>query len=287
LRITASKLTPFQPLRNALHKAFLFLVRKKTMVVAIDGMTFQLDLGEVIDASLLLGRYEPDVASIIESFCKPGWTVFDVGANIGAHTLRFAKIIGPSGEVYAFEPTDYAYRKLLKNLSLSGLSSAKAFQLALSDRNLSGQAVNFRSSWRSDGRDVHTTSVVDFVRLDDWCEENAIGRVDCVKLNIDGNEGAVLKGAGRILRKCLPVVIIEVGAWQFRRTEDNPLLLLREMGYRFWDTKTLLEYSDLESIRAVLPLEDDEMAYSINVMAWTRLPDAREGLLPDGAYGAR
>jgi hypothetical protein len=59
------------------------------------------------------------------------------------------------------------------------------------------------------------------------------------------------------------------------------------MGYRFWDTKTLLEYSDLESIRAVLPLEDDEMAYSINVMAWTRLPDAREGLLPDGAYGAR
>ena len=91
-------------------------------------MTFDLDLGEVIDTSLLMGTFEPDVTRIIESFCQPGWTILDVGANIGAHTLRFGKVAGSSGKVYAFEPTEYAYRKLLRNIALDRLDSTEAFR---------------------------------------------------------------------------------------------------------------------------------------------------------------
>jgi len=275
LKVSVAKLAVFRPLRDKLWRAFLFLVRKKTIIAKIDGMTFHLDLGEVIDASLLMGTFEPDVTRIIESFCQPGWTILDVGANIGAHTLRFGKVAGSSGRVYAFEPTDYAYRKLLRNIALDHLDSTEAFQVAVSNRSQSRQTVNYRSSWRSDGRNVSGAGVVDFVRLDDWCAENGVERIDCIKVDVDGDEWPVLQGAEGILRRYRPLIIIEIGAWHFLRTDENPLSLLKELGYRFWDAKTCSEYPDLESIRAVLPAEDYQMGYSINVLAWNRFPEAR------------
>ena len=275
LKVSVAKLAMFRPLRDKLWRVFLFLVRKKTIIAKIDGMTFHLDLGEVIDTSLLMGTFEPDVTRIIESFCQPGWTILDVGANIGAHTLRFGKVAGSSGRVYAFEPTDYAYRKLLRNIALDHLDSTEAFQVAVSNRSQRRQTVNYRSSWRSDGRNMSSASVVDVVRLDDWCAENRVERIDCIKVDVDGDEWPVLQGAEQILRRYRPLIIIEIGAWHFRRTDENPLSLLEELGYRFWDAKTCSEYPDLESIRAVLPAEDDQMSYSINVLAWNCFPEAR------------
>jgi FkbM family methyltransferase len=275
LRVSVGKLALFRPLRDKLWKAFLFVVRKKTMIAKIDGMTFHLDLGEVIDTSLLMGTFEPDVTRIIETFCQPGWTILDVGANIGAHTLRFGKIAGSSGKVYAFEPTEYAYRKLLRNIAVDHLDSTEAFQVAVSNRSQSRQAINYRSSWRTDGRNVSGAGVVDFVRLDDWCAESGIEKVDCIKVDVDGDEWPVLSGAEQILRQYRPLIIIEIGAWHFRRAGENPLSLLKELGYRFWDAKTCSEYLDLESIQAVLPAQDDQMTYSINVLAWNRFPEAR------------
>jgi FkbM family methyltransferase len=275
LKASVGKLAMFRPLRVKLWKAFLFVVRKKTIIAKIDGMTFQLDLGEVIDTSLLMGTFEPDVTRIIETVCQPGWTILDVGANIGAHTLRFGKIAGSSGKVYAFEPTEYAYRKLLRNIAIDHLDSTEAFQVAVSNRSQRRQTVNYRSSWRTDGHNVSGAGVVDFVRLDDWCTENGIEKIDCVKVDVDGDEWPVLKGAEQILRRYRPLVIIEIGAWHFRKADENPLSLLKELGYRFWDAKTCSEYPDLESIQAVLPAKDDQMAYSINVLAWNRLPEAR------------
>jgi FkbM family methyltransferase len=276
LKVSVAQLAVFRPLRDRLWRVFLFLVRKRTIIANIDGMTFDLDLGEVIDTNLLMGTFEPDVTRIIESFCQPGWTILDVGANIGAHTLRFGKVAGSSGKVYAFEPTEYAYRKLLRNIALDRLDSTEAFQVAVSNRKQTQQALNCKSSWRTDGRSVSGAGVVDVVRLDDWCADNGVVRIDCIKVDVDGDEWPVLKGAEQILRRYRPLIIIEIGAWHFRRAEENPLSLLNELGYRFWDAKTCSEYPDLESIRAVLPAEDDQMTYSINVLAWNRFPEARQ-----------
>jgi FkbM family methyltransferase len=177
--------------------------------------------------------------------------------------------------VYAFEPTEYAYRKLLRNIAVDHLDSTEAFQVAVSNRSQSRQAINYRSSWRTDGRNVSGAGVVDFVRLDDWCAESGIEKVDCIKVDVDGDEWPVLSGAEQILRQYRPLIIIEIGAWHFRRAGENPLSLLKELGYRFWDAKTCSEYLDLESIQAVLPAQDDQMTYSINVLAWNRFPEAR------------
>ena len=56
---------------------------------------------------------------------SPGSLVLDIGANIGAHTLHLSKLVGPSGRVMAFEPTDFAFRKLRRNLELNPVLASR------------------------------------------------------------------------------------------------------------------------------------------------------------------
>ena len=262
--------TPFQPLREMYFNGFLRLVRNQRVVRTVEGMTFELDLGEMIDACLFLGQFERDIVALIERLTPPGGTVIDIGANVGAHTLRFAKHVGRSGRVLAVEPTDYAYRKLVRNLSLNAYPYVKAVQLALAERPAPRQTIAFRSSWRSDGQQHSATSVVDFVTLDDCCASEGIARVDLMKLDVDGHEFGVLAGGRRVLHDSRPALLMETGAWHFADPGRNPLVLLRDLGYRFWNTKTLEEFGDLETIQQKLP-SDKEI--SINVLATTTTPE--------------
>jgi FkbM family methyltransferase len=263
--------TPFQPLREAYFRMFLRLVRGRRVIRVVEGMTFELDLGELIDVGVFLERYERDMVVLIERLTQPAWTVLDIGANIGAHTLRFAKLVGGAGRVFAFEPTDYAYHKLTRNLSLNRFPQASAVQVALGEKNDAARNVTFRSSWRSDGRDSTQQTTVDFARLDDWCREHGVARVDLIKLDVDGNEFPVLAGGLEMLQANHPVVLMEAGAYHFRDPARNPLAVLRNFEYRFWDTKTLQEYPNLDAIRRQLPERDDDLGFSINVLAMTAL----------------
>lgn len=262
--------TPFRPIRELYFNTFLRLVRDKQVVRTVEGMTFALDLGEMIDACLFLGQFERDIVGLIERLTPRGGTVVDIGANVGAHTLRFAKHVGPEGRVLAIEPTDYAYRKLVKNLSLNDFPQVKALQLALADRAAPRQTISFRSSWRSDRRQHVATTVVDFVTLDDCCASERITRVDLVKLDVDGHEFGVLAGGLGTLRGSRPALLMETGAWHFEEPTRNPLTLLRDLGYGFWDTRTLEPFADVDAIHRRLPAHDKEI--SINVLAVTEAP---------------
>jgi FkbM family methyltransferase len=202
---------------------------------------------------------------------RPGWTVLDIGANMGAHTLRFSKLVGSGGQVFAFEPMEYAFVKLARNVSLNDAANTHPFRLALSDRNADAQRVSYRSSWALSGERRAESAIVDFRRLDDWCAERRIDAIHVIKLDVDGQELQVLKGALATIERCRPVLLVETGAWHFASPEGNPLQLLAGRGYRFWETTTLTE-TDLVSIRARLPERDDEMAFSINLVASTEAP---------------
>jgi len=263
-------------MREFYLKAFLGLVRNRKTVKTVEGMTFELDLSEMIDACIFLERFEPDIVALIDRLVRPGWIVFDIGANIGAHALRLAKATSPGGRVYAFEPTEFAFRKLQINAALNDFSHLHAYQLALSDRNLQCQRINFRSSWRSDGSRSDAESIVDFQRLDDWCTQQNVDHVDLIKIDVDGNEFAVMSGGERVISACRPTFLIEVGAWHFTDPGRNPLELLHGLGYRFWDSKTLVEYPDLAAIRRLLPERDEELGFSMNLLAATRFPEPRQ-----------
>ncbi len=263
------KYLPTRFIRQAVWDGFLWWCRGKRKVETIDGITFDLDLSEMIDVGIYVNRFEREVTSFIDATCRKGFVVLDIGANIGAHCLRFARIVGKEGKVFAFEPTDFAFNKLKKNISLNNFGNIEAYQVALANQNLAQQTISYRSSWKSDGSQKQASSLVDFVRLDDWAADGKIDRLDIIKIDVDGNEFPVLDGGRELLKKFKPMVIAEVGAWHFEDSQRNPWSILEDMGYRFWDLQTGNEYLSLLKLREKLPLEDKEMGYSMNIVAKT------------------
>jgi FkbM family methyltransferase len=228
--------TPLRPLRRLYFEAFSRLVRHRHVIAQVDSLRYALDLEELIDLVLYLGEYEPDVSEALRRNCFAGAVVLDIGANVGAHTLRLAQLVGNEGRVYAFEPTDYAFTKLTRNLALNPqLTNVVPLRLALSDQTVISGQFEFRATWRPGGDHTSYATTVDFKRLDDWTNESDLPRVDLVKLDVDGHEFEVISGALRLLQRNKPVIVMEVAEYQFENSRRNTLSLLSEAGYSFFD----------------------------------------------------
>jgi tRNA G37 N-methylase Trm5 len=94
-------------------------------VLRRNDITWELGLQEGIDFSIfLLGGFELATLRLHDSILGPGDSVLDVGANIGAHTLPFARLLGKAGRVYAFEPTQFAFEQLRRNVNANPAVSA-------------------------------------------------------------------------------------------------------------------------------------------------------------------
>jgi len=259
--------TPHQSLRSFYYRTFCAMVRNRTVQASIGGIKYQLNLGEVIDIGIYLNSYETDMALAIENFCRPGFIVLDIGANIGAHALPIAKIVGESGKVYAFEPTDYAYSKLVYNISLNQFKNITPIQIVLSDNNLLRQSINFKCSWPTNGKPVERKSIADFIKLDDWCKASKIEHVDLIKLDVDGNEYSVIKGAESLLTIQHPLILMEVWGPNFSDFSRNPFTLLKNFGYRFFHINTEEEYVSIDELRSIVSLDGKLLDLSFNIVA--------------------
>jgi FkbM family methyltransferase len=259
--------TPVPAVRRLYFDAFCRVMRGRRVRATVDGLTFDLDLGEMIDVGVYLEQYEPDVKAALKRHCRPGMTVLDIGANIGAHTLAMGKLVTETGAVYAFEPTDFAYQKLAQNLTLNDAPQVHAVKAALGDVTSERQQVNYRASWRTAGGRQDGTAIVDFVRLDDWCIRNGVEAVGLIKVDIDGNEFPALSGGTRLLERCRPVLVMEAGWPHFADESRNPFSLLQSLGYSFRNARTGDEYRDVAAMARVFPDHDPEMTTSINVVA--------------------
>jgi FkbM family methyltransferase len=137
--------------------------------------------------------------------------VFDIGANIGNHTLAFATC---AGQVHAFEPVPQTFRMLQGNISRNHLSNVQAWNLALSDREEKtciylGKPGNMGMSSLekkdSSGAAVEISSAVG----DAFIRTHAIDRVDFMKIDVEGHEYFVIRGLLETIGKFTPVITLE------------------------------------------------------------------------------
>jgi FkbM family methyltransferase len=211
------------------------------------GIAWHLDLREGIDFSIWLrGCFEPSTIAAYRRELKPGATVIDVGANMGAHTLEFARAVGPQGRVLACEPTAHVFDRLLANLYANPelrprVHADQVMLMASLDEDLPPKLVSSwplgsdperdRTSW---GRAYPTTGA-SISTMDRWVTDQNMDRVDLIKIDVEGNECAVLDGAVDVLRRYQPVIICEVFA--------QPLMA------QGWTVDDLLERFDVAGYR--------------------------------------
>jgi FkbM family methyltransferase len=168
------------------------------------GYKMELDLADYIQRSIFLGTFEPRESAQIRNYLKPGMTFVDVGANVGYYTLLAASLVGGRGRVLALEPSPYAFDRLVETIKRNNLSQVSATQLGLGD--VTGQAQlfsplpgNHSPSMVSNG--VGRPINVPVRRLDDWIREHEIDRIDLMKIDVEGFEPNVIKGAAKYIQQ--------------------------------------------------------------------------------------
>ena len=167
----------------------------------------ELDLSDVIQRDVYAGIYEPFETRHIRKFLRPGMTVVDVGANVGYYTWLAADAVGSSGRVLAIEPGPYAFERLRRVIQTNGLGHVQCRNLAVSDAAGRGTLYvprraegNYNPSLSPYLPDMEPVEVA-LARLDDVLDEAGIGAVDLMKVDVEGHELRVFRGAERSIRQ--------------------------------------------------------------------------------------
>ncbi len=182
------------------------------------------------------GRFERDELTALDDFLAPlaarfaGGSALDVGANIGNHSLFFSRRFA---HVHCFEPNPRTFGLLSVNAQLSAnmILHNKALGDAPGTLTLSYDSLNVGEASlvndSADGTRQHTE--VDVVRLDDLQEQ--FGQVALIKIDVEGFEPEVLRGATDLLRSQKPVVLFEQNRAAFRNGRSEAASLLTDAGY--------------------------------------------------------
>lgn len=232
-------------------------IKPKTVTSTVNDITYELDLSQSIDSSIyFFGCFEADVTKNIAQFTKPGMTVLDIGANIGCHTLPIASLVGNTGKVIAFEPMDWARNKLNKNISLNNFSNISVEKIALSDKHET-QTLRFRSNWPLDNhyqQEANVKQNITLETLDNYVKKMDI-KVDLIKIDVDGYEYKIFKGAHHLLKTHKPIICTEIGHTTQRVGDsvEEMIKFLSSLGYNFYSIKDLKQIHDPMDVIRTLP----------------------------------
>jgi FkbM family methyltransferase len=156
-------------------------------------------------------KYEP-LLEYCDRFVTKGSVVMDCGANQGIYACAFGALVGSDGRVYAFEPQSYAAEALYRNAQLNGFAHVSVEQVAISNTNgtalldVSSGPVSasiLKNMGGSETISVPTLSLTEFAQRID------LQRLDLIKMDIEGAEFDALVGAGPIIVRFRPTIILE------------------------------------------------------------------------------
>jgi FkbM family methyltransferase len=210
------------------------------------------------------------VRKIFAHVVQPGWIIFDVGANLGFYAAIAGRLVGPSGRVYAFEPSQRESQRAEKTLLANGLVNVELYRTAVGDADgevcLTVCDADF-AAYNSIGTVTHPEAVghtshqerVGCRALDSFVAEKQLRRVDLVKIDVEGAEELVLRGAQKLLSASdAPLVLSEIPtltALGVGSSAKAVLDLLRQYGYIVY---AIFDYGDTYELRRQ-PAEDSLM----------------------------
>jgi FkbM family methyltransferase len=221
------------------------------------GVRLFIDLSDhVIGLNILRGRYEQDEIRFVRRVLESGDSAIDVGAHVGFFAMQMAALVGAAGRVYAFEPldanADLLERSIAENAFTDRLMFRRAAVGAASGRATLTFAVETLNSGGAyllrDGTDPLTGNQkkdVPVVALDALDMRRP---VRFIKMDVEGAEPQVIRGAARLLAEDRPLILSELHPIQLQRasgiTADEFLAELGALGYRAHTIKRPSEAPD-------------------------------------------
>jgi FkbM family methyltransferase len=195
--------------------AGLFRLEKDRVVVTgagPAGQRYRMRLSWQGHTECVLGIYEPNVIRALQQYLRPGDICFDVGSHVGYMTILMAHLVGPSGRVAAFEPVPETFAALRENVRLNGLENVQTECTAVGEQEGticlycdSTQELSWTPSvaaYSAGGGDLKRISAP-VLTLDDYARTSGLLPA-VVKIDVEGAELAVLRGARQVLREIRP-----------------------------------------------------------------------------------
>lgn len=182
------------------------------------GFRMKLDLQDQVQRQIYFygdydERYEADM---VRRLVDPGESFWDIGANIGYFSLLAATALQNTGQVVAFEPGNAAHARLTENIALNPYRNILPQKLAVSDQN--GEAILYLAGDSADGgATLYGSSPertiqepVQKISLDEFGGQTELKAPDFLKIDVEGAELLVLRGAAGLLAQARPLVLLEM-----------------------------------------------------------------------------
>jgi FkbM family methyltransferase len=171
---------------------------------------------------------------------QSGDVVWDIGAHAGATSYAFARMVGPTGKVYAFEPDEHSYSYLLRNIEMHELQNVIPVKMALAentgtahysmDGTLGAGLADFAQC-----PDKHKLRKVETLSFPDACEE--FSKPSYVKMDVEGAEASIIHGALPVLKKSPIHIAMETEHRVDHEYTSVPITrMLAQIGYEVWSS---------------------------------------------------
>ena len=222
-------------------------------------INWELDISEGIDLSIyIFGNFEKKLIKIINKLSeKKKFDIVDIGANVGVHTLQFAKEFNDT-RIFAIEPTEFAYKKLQNNVNLNNNlnKNISCFQYFIGAQKLPNEIYsswNLHNNNNNKKHSLHkgilkkTTGCKSF-SLDEFLVKNKVSKDVIIKCDVDGYELDVFTSGKKFLREFKPHIVMELAPYLFEENnykKDELFNFFIELNYRFFDGDNFEEINDI------------------------------------------
>lgn len=180
---------------------------------------------------MLFGKYEQDTTAVFKNLIKPGMNVIDIGAHVGYYTVLFSKLVGKTGRVFAFEADEDNFRLLEKN-------TGRFRNVVLVNKAVSGQTgeISFYKIKSSTGchsviaKENAEKITVPAIAIDDYLKQNNVGKIDAIKIDIEGGEPFAFLGMRELFSQAKNLSIVtEFSPQALISAQVDPLEFLRRI----------------------------------------------------------
>jgi len=217
-----------------------------------NGCTFYVDPASNFGLRLIKdGKYEPVCADAIISLLNEGDTFVDLGANEGYFSILASKKVGKNGKVFSIEPQQRLWEVIQKNYELNYCSNSTIIPYAVGEKeeklvinlypsintgasSLSNEK-NFGKTKTNIRKKFFGTQKIQVKQLDKLAEDYHIGKINLIKIDIEGFEFFALKSAQNLLKnKLIEHVFVEFHPSQLKdlgQTTEEIIAFLNSLGY--------------------------------------------------------